>query len=237
MISIITAGAAKPSLGATFSTWSYRMSYKTILVRAECDPASNSAVSVAKTVAGMFDAALLGIGAEAFDIAAYGYAEGDLLAALRNQVDVDLDAARQGFLTQTEGWPAGAQWVSSPEYPLDVMAREAHGADLVVACRPPSHAGASYSCSPADLLMATGLPLLLAADGGEELQAKRVVVAWSDRREAVRAVSDALPFLKRAQSVHLVNVSPPADREIALTGLQTVKDRLARHGEIGRAHV
>jgi nucleotide-binding universal stress UspA family protein len=213
------------------------MSYKTILVRVECDPARDDAIRLAKTVAGMFDAALLGVGAEAFDIAAYGYAEGDLMAALRDQVDVDLASAEQGFLAQTKGWPAGAQWVSSPEYPLDVMAREAHGADLVVACRPPSHAGASYSCSPADLLMATGLPLLLAADGRAELQAKRVVVAWRDRRESVRAVSDALPFLARAESVHLVNVSRPGEREAAQAGLETVKQRLARHGIVAQTEL
>ena len=206
------------------------MSYKTILVRAESDPACDGAIRLAKTVAGMFDAALLGVAAEAFDIAAYGLAEGELMAALRDQIDVDLTSAKQGFLTQTRGWPAGAQWVSSPEYPLDVMAREAHGADLVVASRPQSHASASSSCSPTDLLMESGLPLLLAADGGAELQAKRVVVAWRDRREAVRAVSDALPFLERAESVHLVNVSPLAASEAARAGLETVKQRLARHG-------
>ena len=38
---------------------------------------------------------------------------------------------------------------------------------------------------------------------------KRVVVAWNDGREALRAARDALPMLQRADRVHVVVVDPP----------------------------
>jgi nucleotide-binding universal stress UspA family protein len=38
-----------------------------------------------------------------------------------------------------------------------------------------------------------------------------VIVGWSGTRESARAVFDSLPFLKRARTVHIVRVDPPAE--------------------------
>jgi nucleotide-binding universal stress UspA family protein len=53
-------------------------------------------------------------------------------------------------------------------------------------------------------------------------------VAWSNRREANRAISDALPFLMRAEAVHVIQVA--AEGEQDADGLAEVKRRLSRHG-------
>jgi nucleotide-binding universal stress UspA family protein len=204
------------------------MSYKTILVHSQPDAASDPAINLALTVAGMFQAAILGVGAEAFEPATYGYMDGNLLAAAANQVDVDLTLAERRFRERTGDARHGADWVSSRGYPLDVMALHGRGADLVVAARPARHVSEATGCTPAGLLMATGLPLLLAPRSGVELDAKRIVVAWANRREANRAISDAMPFLMRAEAVHVVNVCPTDEHDE--TGLVEVKRRLARHG-------
>jgi nucleotide-binding universal stress UspA family protein len=204
------------------------MSYKTILVQSQPDAASDPAMNLALTVAGMFEAAILGVGAEAFEPANYGYADGHLLAAAVEQVDIDLSLAERRFRERTGDARHGADWASSKGYPLDVMARHARGADLVVSGRLAPHVSKATACAPADLLMATGLPLLLAPRTGVELEAKRIVVAWADRREANRAISDAMPFLMRAEAVYVVNVSTPDERDDA--ALLEVKRRLARHG-------
>jgi nucleotide-binding universal stress UspA family protein len=41
---------------------------------------------------------------------------------------------------------------------------------------------------------------------------ERVLVAWDGRREASRALGDALPLLKRAGAVVIMTVSPDVDR-------------------------
>jgi len=204
------------------------MSYKTILVQSQPDAACGPAINLALTVAGMFEAAILGVGAEAFEPATYGYMDGSLLAAAGNQIDVDLVEAERRFRERTGDCKHGADWVSSRGYPLDVMARHARGADLVVSSRLAPHVSEATACTPASLLMATGLPLLLAPQSGAELEAKRIVVAWADRREANRAISDAMPFLMRAEAVHVVNVCPADERDEA--ALLEVKRRLTRHG-------
>jgi nucleotide-binding universal stress UspA family protein len=206
------------------------MPYKTILVQARADDAGTRAVSVAKTLARMFEAAILGVAAEAFDDTVYGDAAGELIAAERALVENDVTAARKSFHDLTKDWPFGASCVSSPEAPLDVMIRHARGADLIVACRPPGRGKAASDCGPAALVMQTGLPVLLAADGGVELKAEHILVAWRDQREAIRAVGDALPLLIRARTVHLVSVSPADRQDQARASLEEVKRRLGRHG-------
>jgi nucleotide-binding universal stress UspA family protein len=206
------------------------MSYKTILVRSEADWGSDRAVEVAMNVAEMFDAAILGIGAEALDPVSYGYLQGELVVAVLDEIDTDLAAAKTRFAALTKTAPAGTDWASSADYPRDAMNRHARGADLVVARRPGKHATQARSCSPTDLVMETGLPVLLTADNGAALKAEQVVVAWHDRREARRAVSDAMPFLMKADCVHLISVRPREEQDEAKAGLQEVRQRLVRHG-------
>ena len=206
------------------------MSYKTILVQARPDEAGSRAISVAKTLARMFEAAILGVAAEAFDDTVYGDAAGELIAAERQLIETDVTAARKRFQDLTKDWSFGASCVSSSEPPLDVMTRHAQAADLIVASRPPGRGKAAADCNPAALVMQTGLPVLLAADGSADLKAEHILVAWRDQREAIRAVSDALPLLIRARTVHLVSVSPVNQHDQARASLEEVKRRLTRHG-------
>jgi len=206
------------------------MSYKTILVRSEADWGSDRAVEVAIDVARLFDAAILGVGAEALDPVAYNFTDGGVVTAVLDQIDTDLASAATRFRALTKDARLNTSWISSSDYPLDAMNRHARGADLLVTRRPDKHASATNSCTPADLVLETGLPVLLAADGAGALKAAQVVVAWHDRREARRAVSDAMPFLMRADCVHLISVRPPEDQADAITGLMEVQKRLVRHG-------
>lgn len=57
------------------------------------------------------------------------------------------------------------------------------------------------------VLMQAGRPVLLTPPGWKREQSwERVVVAWNAKREAVRAVNDAMPFLKAAKKVSVVTI-------------------------------
>ena len=105
------------------------MSYKTILVQARTDAAGARALAAAKALGRMFEAALLGVAAEAFDDTVYGDAAGELIAAERQLVETDVADARARFQTMTRDWPHGVRCVSSSDFPLDVMTRHAKAAD------------------------------------------------------------------------------------------------------------
>ena len=62
------------------------------------------------------------------------------------------------------------------------------------------------SIDPGDLLMGAGRPVIVAPSGADQLRVRSVLIAWKDTTEARRALSDALPFLERAEEIVLLQV-------------------------------
>jgi nucleotide-binding universal stress UspA family protein len=209
------------------------MSYKTILVHVEPGPGSDARIQLAVEVAAQFDAALIGLGAEAFNpvfSSGYAAANGAVIEAMRDRIIADLPIAEQRFRELAAGVKAGARWISGMDFPARELAVHVRGADLIVASRPGKHSNPAYAPAPADLVMEAGAPVLFSAEAVGALKAERIVVGWKDSRESRRALSDSLPFLKRAKHVAVVeiegDVRPAAER----TGLREIAERLARHG-------
>lgn len=74
-------------------------------------------------------------------------------------------------------------------------------------------ANAKRSGVPADLVeqvvIHTGRPcLVVPSSGAVETIGRRIMIGWNAGREAVRAVHDALPFLRSAETVTLVAINP-----------------------------
>ncbi len=65
------------------------------------------------------------------------------------------------------------------------------------------------------LIIGCGRPVLLVPDKytAPEL-GKRIVVGWNGRREAARALNDAMPLLRRAEKVLVVNVGRETDERL-----------------------
>jgi nucleotide-binding universal stress UspA family protein len=140
------------------------------------------------------------------------------------------DAAVQGrgFVSQWIDDDAGAFNVA--EYALPY----ARTADLVVAGQTdPEWALTDWLDIPDRLAMESGRPVLIIPNAGSAREdiGEKVVVAWNGRREAARAVFDALPLLQRARSVKIVWVNPESEPATA-ADLPTVDigAALARHG-------
>lgn len=206
------------------------MTFKTLLVHAEPDWGSGEALDAAVHLSGLFGAHVIGVGAEAFELPDAPYVEGILVQDLRDQIDVDLAAAQARFTAATAGLAAGATFLSGMERPGVLMARHARGADLIVARRTPSGSSPTNMCRPADLVMETGLPVLITPHAASPLKAERVVVAWKDHREAQRALADALPFLARAKQTLLLSVCAKDDLPEERLKLREVAQRLHRLG-------
>jgi nucleotide-binding universal stress UspA family protein len=98
-----------------------------------------------------------------------------------------------------------------------VVIRHARTADLVVALQTAPHWKGSLDLDIADrLALESGRPVLIIPNTGSHCAIyKRIVVGFTDRREATRAVFDALPLLQRADKVTVIEVDPKPDPEIA----------------------
>ena len=77
--------------------------------------------------------------------------------------------------------------------------------------------------------MQIGCPVLIVPSGGAAPRFERFVVGWKDSRETRRAVVDALPLLKKAVHVAVVEIAANEDLVRARANVADVVAWLAHH--------
>jgi nucleotide-binding universal stress UspA family protein len=140
--------------------------------------------------------------------------------------DVTRDAfktAEAAFRTALTGFSLETEWRTAVDFPAIAIASMAAGADIVI-IGPTSSADAFDA---GDVVMRAGRPILVAPAEQDRLDAEKILVAWKNRREARRAVSDAMPFLREAKQVTLLHVSEAGEDDPATADAVAL---LARHG-------
>ena len=212
------------------------MGYATLLVHVEADDDGKARVALAAGLARQMDAALVGVAARDIVPPLTASAAGPvivaaLLAVEKNGIQANLDAAEQHFWAVAGNDDKRTVWRSSIDNPAEALARESRAADLIIVGRRPEHASPSRHADPGDVLMRAGRPVLVVPPGLSHLDAASVVVAWTDSRESRRAVADALPLLRRAASVLVLEVcNTESEQADAAAAVEDVAGRLSRHG-------
>ena len=123
------------------------------------------------------------------------------------------------------------EWLSSIDEPLDAMCERAKYADLVVIGQSdPSDDPGTLLDFPQQLILSVGRPvLILPKIGSFSTVGKNIIVAWNASGEATRAVTDAIPLLKRAENVHIMAVDS-GDGEHERLPCTDIVNYLAQHG-------
>ena len=192
------------------------MAYKDLLVHLDDSKGCAKRVAAAVRLAGQHGAHLTGV---------YPIVEIPLLNYIREQIPRDVragmdaeanalaEAALKSFREAAER--SGVAYETRTDHALDttlarVVSMHARYADLVVLGQvnpdEPPYVGHHL---PEQVVLSSGRPVLLVPYiGVSATLGRRVVVAWDASREAARAVSDAMPILERADSVHVVVIGP-----------------------------
>jgi nucleotide-binding universal stress UspA family protein len=145
-------------------------------------------------------------------------------------------AMRSAFENEVHGRAFVSQWCDEEAGPASVAERvlqHARAVDLVVASQTDPQWSGSFWLDIADrLVIESGLPVLIVPNGGTNAGiGHKVLVAWNTRREAARAVFDAVPILQRASEVRVVWVNPQSAEEVAQNiPAVDICAALARHG-------
>lgn len=214
------------------------MSYKTILVHLADNTRRQALMSAAIGLARTFDAHLIGLTVQPPIIVAPGMDSGPAVIIEGHRVDYakEIDRLKTAFDTAMQGQTFGSEWrEADAAYDNAVAQIVEHGrcADLIVTSQKDAKWHYSEALEEPDrLVIESGRPVLLLPKSGEIQDfGKRIVVAWNARREAARAVFDALPLLKKADEVVVVWINPQEDGEAAgeLPGID-ICATLARHG-------
>ena len=211
------------------------MTYATLMVNLELGQSNSGILQIAGDLADRFHARVVGIatGQPAVQVYDAGYVSGDLVEEDLKRLDRDIQAAETEFHSKLHGRNGGIEWRSRTTFgPLaDYIARQARCADVILtgvgsACA----TDGSRRVGAGDLVMQAGRPVLAVPLGLGSLNLEQIVVCWKDAREARRAVWDALPLLRQAAHVDVVEVVDQDDLEASGARLSDVVAWLKLHG-------
>ncbi len=212
------------------------MSYKTILVHLDGRGRSTERLDFAFGVAATFEAHLVGLYAPGVPrIPSYALAEAG--SAVRELVErrraESMHQAEKAFRdASARRGDAGAEWRVSEADPAVAVALSARYADLVIVAQAEPQDEAGVRSLAEEFVLSARRPVLYLPYAGRfATLGERVMIAWDAGREAARAVSDALPLLRRANAVEVAVFN--AERRRREHGEQPGADvslYLARHG-------
>jgi nucleotide-binding universal stress UspA family protein len=211
------------------------MTYASLMVHLELGHPNGGLLRIAGDLAERFGASVTGIVAcQPMQIAfAEGYVPGDVFEQDNSERKREIRAAEAEFRAalqtraKTLEWRQTVRFAPLPEY----VAHEARGADLLITgVASGDLLDASRAVNTGDLIMQAGRPVLVVPLTVQTLALNRVLVGWRDSRETRRAVSDALPLLKLAGQVTVVEIAAPDDMAAARRHVEGVLAWLALHG-------
>lgn len=194
------------------------MSYRNILLHIDALQACRHRVAVALDLGERFGARITGVAPTgmlaipyAMDMAPPGELIAEWQETLQRQASKAADAleasARQaGFVRLETRVAEGSD--------IPAITQAARYADLVVIGQadPADRATDQGGLSAGEVVLGCARPVLVVPYIGSTAGfGKHVLIAWNGSREASRAVTDALPLLKRAQRVTVMAVNPQID--------------------------
>lgn len=218
------------------------MSYKTVLVHVDNDKHASERVEFAAKIAISEDAHL--IGAAPSGVSRYIYQSKFIYegGAVATHVDSHLDELRKHARDALAAFEATVKKMGVHSYEARQVDDEAGGgislqarySDLVVIGQTDLEEPSPTTLPdfPEFVIMNSGRPVLIMPyAGSHETVAKRVLIAWDASTSATRAVTAAIPLMKRAENVDVVVFNP--DSRGDAHGEQPGADiglYLARHG-------
>ncbi len=138
----------------------------------------------------------------------------------RDAYQSDMAALKTLFTKATEGRTFQSEWREADAgfaTAAGVIIEQARTADIVIVNQQdPAWRYSSMLEEPERIAIECGRPLLLIPNFGKAAMPPKIVtIAWNARREATRAVFDAMPLLQLAESVNVVWINPEKEPEVA----------------------
>jgi len=213
------------------------MSYKTILVHLNDERRVAGLIDAANTIGQRFDAHVIALYVMP-PIPTYGPTEfgaGYIEAGLKAFRD-EAERVRKAFEEASRGRSIVPEWrlIEPGERTVaDCVIEQGRCSDLIIlGQRDRDFDFSSVLDVPERIIIESGRPVLMIPNSGRfQKIGERVTVAWNARREASRAVFDALPLLMEAERVRIVWVNPQGEKQASrdLPGAE-IAATLARHG-------
>jgi len=212
------------------------MTDATVMVSLALGRSNDARLEIAGLLAKRFDTCVIGITAGEFSPPLY-FTTGEQAqkvldegqAAVRNRV-AEVEAE---FRAAMQNRAAAIEWRCAEDFPARFIVQQARAADIIVVGEDGRDALADpfMQANSSDLVTQTGRPLLVVPDTSSWRDLRSVPIAWKDTPEARRAIADALPMLRQAEDINVVEIlEDDVNRPAALSGVNDVVAWLSRHG-------
>ncbi len=210
------------------------MSYATLMVHSELGRPNTTCLKIAGDLAERLNASVIGVAVCQPMRIIYndGYVPGDMIERDLQEIDAEIKAAEAEFRAALGS--RAIEWRSAVIYrPLSGhIAQEARSADLIITGVDAnvSMFDTSRHVDIGDLVMQAGRPCLIVPATAEQFSLDHAIVGWKDCGETRRAIRDALPLLKLARRVTVIEIVAEEDLVAAHARLDDVVGWLKRHG-------
>jgi nucleotide-binding universal stress UspA family protein len=207
------------------------MAIKSLMVNLEAGRSNESLLTLVANLAERLGASVIGICTCQLLQGIYsdGYVSSELVDGAQRAAQDDMHKAEAEFRALMGKRGCSIDWRSciAIEGPAAYVACQARCADLIITGVTPS---TGLGVKIGDLMMESGRPVVSIPAGVSKLTFEHAIVAWKDTREARRATAAALPLLKIASRVSVLEMADPSDLDSARHHVRDVAHWLARHG-------
>ena len=211
------------------------MSYQTIMVHLHIGHSNAGLLQITRSLAERFQAEVLGImvGQPTQMIYGKGYALLDFFDKEEAHIEQKIAESEAQFHEVFKGFSKHTEWRSTitREPMADYIAAQACSADIILTSVSPSdfYEGPN-GVNAGEIIMQAGRPVIVVPSAVKNLNLENILIGWKDTREARRAIADALPILKLATHVTVVEICAESEVEVAEQRLAEVIAWLVRHG-------
>lgn len=203
---------------------------------------SNSAVlSAAKVVANQFNANVLGImvGQQTQMIYGRAYAVTDFFNREDAQIDQKMIDAELLFRESFLDYLNAIEWRSTitREPVANYIVDESRAADLIITgFSPHDFYEGPAGFNVGEIVLQSGRPILAIPTSNEEFLLDNILIGWKDTSESRRSIVDALPILKSAKQVTVVEI---CEEDEVLNATKRLKDVIVwlNHHEISAEYL
>lgn len=213
------------------------MSYRDILVHLTLDPRNAARTQMAIGMARRFGARVSGLYTVPPPNVPYymgEYIPTELIQKQMDEAQKSSVGAKDDFLRICADAGIEHRWLASDLAPVEALRLASRSADIALVGQPDPNptdpAAIPYGTDvlPHELALQAGRPILAVPHAGDFGEiGRRVLVAWNGKREAARALHDAMPVLRGAEVVHIVTIG--AERK-GRTPLSDIAGHMQRHG-------
>ena len=203
-----------------------------IMVYVDFDFGSDTRIKIAADWAAKFGAVLIGVAGwlPGREVGGWFAAELERPQDRIDRISAKLNKLGDHFFNLAGRTVPTVEWRGTFHFPREVIAREARAADLVIIASHSVPEDVYHAFDAGTVLISAGRPVLVVPDVVSINVGQRVVVAWKDTREARHAVQSALPYLKIASHIAIVEIAEDVSDTAAHEQLDDVAKYLLRHG-------